>query len=196
MIRPRCGSRDRFHVATECLACGSIHDRDSYEIRRTKIRKRRTAAIAAGVAKDAIEAARVRARVWKKIPPAEKVPRHCCDANCGEERLHLVIEDADIGPQWQFACRKHKAQAQRELANRVYELMETPKTTLAAPVKPRMTFEEATIALRRFPAAVQEEIKRRATQALGLTLSEEAPLFRSRFVALVIQAVDALANQS
>lgn len=185
----KCGSRSRAHKTRDCIECQSIHDRESYARRAPRLKRRRSAAAAAGVSADATEKNRLRARVWKHVPPESETPRSCFDADCDAERLTLIIEDADVGPQWTFACKAHRAAAHRLLANRVAELLEdraVEPARVSVPAR-RLSFEDAIVAARTYPSEVLAEIRARAVSFMGLQLSEESPLYQSRFAALVAQ---------
>ncbi|MHB8152394.1 MAG: hypothetical protein ACYDG3_04890 [Bacillati bacterium] len=99
--------------------------------------------------------------------------------------MHLVIEDADAGPEWMFACAAHRSRAVRLLVDRIAEALASRPRAIGPTIG--TLYAEAIVKLATLPPQMQAYLRQRARRSpFGLEeLAEESPLYMAQLAQFV-----------
>lgn len=187
------------HRASECKVCKSARSlkwwKEKGGPRRARVRRQRPPEVAA--AEDA--QALARARVYRTVPPEKRVCAFCDRANA--RALVLEVEQGDL---FVLTCRNHRPEAGKALALAQLRLAEGEDTepaqlrnlvvdvrrksvqdTRSRASRHALSYENALAIFQKLGDELRHAIVREASNFRGIVLSDQAPLYRQRFVALV-----------
>jgi hypothetical protein len=154
------------------------------------------------------ETARARARVYWSLRGVEKTCGYC-----SESRVTLFVLCIERDDVFMFSCREHRARAAKDVAVGQYRALEGEdpypaqlrsalaraplmKKKLPAPASGPSRYDVARAFFAELDLHVKKTIVLQASTFRGLTLAEESPLFRQRFVALVENVRQRLAERN